>query len=103
MFSEGTPWGAILNPTVGQLIKPVRMLPQARRRLKHGRVGEDINNVLYRINERIKNKEDKDDDMVIVRGTDIRNAQYIPFGHPTSEEYNLQNNSIQGLRLYEYN
>ncbi len=97
MFSEGTPWGTILNPTVGQLIKPVRMLPQARRRLKHGRVGEDINNVLYRINERIKNKEDKDDDMVIVRGTDIRNAQYIPFGHPTSEEYNLQNNSIQGL------
>lgn len=97
MFSEGTPWGAILNPTVGQLLKPVRMLPQARRRLKHGRVGEDINNVLYRINERTKNKKDKDDDMVIIRGTDIRNAQYVPFGNPTSEEYNLQNNSIQGL------
>ena len=97
MFSEGTPWGAILNPTVGQLIKPVRMLPQARRRLKHGRVGEDINNVLYRINERIKNKDSKDDDMVIVTGTDIRNAEYVPFGHPTAEEYNIQNGMSRGL------
>ncbi|MFP9035736.1 hypothetical protein, partial [Enterococcus faecalis] len=87
MFSEGTPWGAILNPTVGQLLKPVRMLPQARRQLKHGRVGEDINSVLYRINERIKNKESYDDDMVIVTGTDIRNAQYAPFSHPIAEEY----------------
>ena len=97
MFSEGTPWGAILNPTVGQLLKPVRMLPQARRRLKHGKVGEDINNVLYRINERIKNKESSDDDMVIVTGTDIRNAQYSPFGHPIAEEYNLINGQSQGL------
>lgn len=97
MFSEGTPWGAILNPTVGQLLKPVRMLPQARRQLKHGRVGEDINSVLYRINERIKNKESYDDDMVIVTGTDIRNAQYAPFSHPIAEEYNITNNRAQGL------
>ena len=97
MFSEGTPWGAILNPTVGQLLKPVRMLPQARRQLKKGRVGEDINNVLYRINERIKRGESKDDDLLIVTGTDIRNAEYMPFSHPTSEEYNITNNQAQGL------
>ena len=30
MFSEGTPWGAILNPTIGEVIKPQIMLPEVR-------------------------------------------------------------------------
>jgi hypothetical protein len=29
MFDEETPWGAILNPTIGQLIKPVKKMHQA--------------------------------------------------------------------------
>lgn len=97
MFSEGTPWGAILNPTVGEIIKPVRMLPKARRRLKRGRAGEDINNVLYRINKRIKNKKDKSNDMIVITGTSIKNAEYVPFGHPTDDEFNVVAGRSQGI------
>ena len=86
MFSEGTPWGAVLNPTVGELLKPVRMLPEARRRL--GKSGRDINAVLENINNRIKAK-DRDNNLLLVNGSDIRNGEYVPFGNPESGEINL--------------
>ena len=90
MFSEGTPWGAILNPTVGELLKPVRMLPEARMRL--GRTGRDSQAVIQRINERIARKEQDvhNDDLIVVSGTDIRNAEYIPFVNPEPGELNIQ-------------
>ena len=87
MFTEGTPWGAILNPTVGEILKPVRMLPEARLRLGHN--GRDSKAVIKRINERIKAKEQYNDDLLIVSGTDIRNAEYVPFGNPVSGEMNF--------------
>ena len=87
LFTEGTPWGAVLNPTVGEILKPVRMLPEARLRL--GRNGRDSKAVIQRINERIKAKEQHNDDLLIVSGTDIRNAEYVPFGNPVSGEMNF--------------
>lgn len=79
MFSEGTPWGAILNPTVGELLKPVRMLPEVRKRL--GNDGRDIRQVVENINNKIKQKANKNDDMIIVNGTDVRTADYVPYGN----------------------
>lgn len=79
MFAEGTPWGAILNPTIGEVLKPVRMLPEVRRRL--GKDGRDIRQVLKNINNRIKAKGSENDDALIVEGTDIRNAVYVPYGN----------------------
>ena len=101
MFTEGTPWGAVLNPTVGEILKPVRMLPEARLRLGH--TGRDAKAVINRINERIKNKERHEDggysneDLLIVSGTDIRNAEYVPYGNPVSGEMNftVQNGQIE--------
>ena len=87
LFTEGTPWGAVLNPTVGEILKPVRMLPEARLRLGHN--GRDSKAVIQRINERIKAKEQYNDDLLIVSGTDIRNAEYVPFGNPVSGEMNF--------------
>lgn len=93
MFSEGTPWGAVLNPTVGEILKPVRMLPEARLRLGHN--GRDSKAVINRINERLKNKERHEDgghsneDLLVVSGTDIRNAEYIPYGNPVPGEINF--------------
>lgn len=94
LFTEGTPWGAVLNPTVGEILKPVRMLPEARLRL--GSNGRDSKAIINRINERIKAKEQANEDLLIVSGTDIRNAEYIPFGHPVSGEMNftVQNGQI---------
>lgn len=87
MFTEGTPWGAVLNPTIGEILKPVRMLPEARLRL--GRNGRDAKSVINRINERIQRKEQTNDNLLIVSGTDIRNAEYVPFGNPTAGEANV--------------
>ena len=87
MFSEGTPWGAVLNPTIGELLKPVRTLPETRLRL--GKDGRDIRAVVEGINERIKNIGNDNDNMLIVKGTDIRNASYIPYANPGDGSINI--------------
>ena len=94
MFDEGTAWGAVLNPTVGEILKPVRMMPEARLRL--GSNGRDSKAVINRINERLKHKErHKDDqysneDLIFVSGSDIRNAEYVPYGNPVAGEMHFQ-------------
>ena len=102
MFSEGTPWGAVLNPTVGQVIKPVRMLPEVRKRLT-GK-GHDAKAIVKRVNERIKDRSDRrnsgasNKDLLVVNGTDIRNATYIPYGNPTNNELIITNGYAKGIR-----
>ena len=91
LFAEGTPWGAILNPTIGEIIKPVRMLPEVKRRL--GNDGRDIRTVVEGINDRIKNRGRKNDDMLILRGTDIRTAEYVPYANTGDGYMNIQFNN----------
>ena len=93
MFAEGTPWGAILNPTVGEILKPVRMLPEVKKRL--GNDGRDIRAVVENINNKIKGKANKNDDMLILRGTDIRTAQYIPYSNTGDGYMNISFNNGQ--------
>ena len=81
MFSEGSFWGAILNPTIGEVIKPQIMLPEIKQRLT-GK-GHDVKGILRRINERTRRKGSSNDDLLIVNGTDIRNATYVPYGNAT--------------------
>lgn len=88
LFTEGTPWGAILNPTLGELIKPVRMLPEVKKRL--GKDGRDIRTVLKRINEKIKHKGTQENDVLIFEGTDIRTAKYVPYGNTGDGTFNIQ-------------
>ena len=95
MFSEGTPWGAVLNPTVGEILKPVRMLPEARLRL--GMNGRDSKAVINRINEKLKRGERTNDNLLVVSGTDIRNAEYIPYANPVAGEMNF---SVRGGQIY---
>lgn len=101
MFSEGTPWGAVLNPTVGQVLKPVKMLPEVKRRL--GKDGRDANDIIERINTRIKQRGNENDDLLIVRGTDIRNGEYIPYGNPEPDEINVSvSNGQPRVKGYDY-
>ena len=64
---------------MGELLKPVRMLPEVKKRL--GSDGRDIKQVLKNINDRIKAKANENDDALIIDGTDIRNATYVPYGN----------------------
>jgi tetratricopeptide (TPR) repeat protein len=97
MFAEGTPWGAVLNPTVGDLIKPQIMLPETKKRLT-GK-GRDIKTVLKNINERTKNKKADytNDDLLVINGTDIRNATYIPYGQPSPNELIVTGGNVKGM------
>ena len=105
MFSEGTPWGAILNPTIGEVIKPQIMLPEVRKRLT-GK-GHDSRALLKSINERTKErarrKEGKasNDDLLVINGTDIRNATYVPYGAPTDSELIITNGQAKGLNYMD--
>ena len=87
LFTEGTPWGAILNPTVGEIIKPVKMLHQNKRRL--GKDGRDIRNVLRELNDRIKRKGKNQKDVLMFEGTDLRNARYYSYANPGDNSMNI--------------
>lgn len=87
MFSEGTLWGDILNPTLGEILKPVRMLPEVRRRLGHD--GRDAKAVIEELNNKIKHRGKQNKDVLIMEGTDIRNARYYAYGNPGDGTINL--------------
>ena len=91
MFTEGTPWGAVLNPTIGEILKPVRMLPEVKHRL--GKDGRDAKAVIAHLNNKIKARARENDDLILVNGTDIRNAEYTPYGNPGGDELNVTFNN----------
>ena len=96
MFSEGTFWGDILNPTIGEVIKPQIMLPEIKKRMT-GK-GHDSQGIIRRINERIKRKASEFDDMLVINGTDIRNATYVPYGNATPGTLTVSaNGEIRGI------
>jgi hypothetical protein len=95
MFSEGSLWGAILNPTVGEVIKPQIMLPEIKKRMTNK--GHDAQGIVRRLNERIKRKANEYDDMLVVSGTDIRNATYVPYGNATPGVITVTDGKIRGI------
>lgn len=50
LFEEGTPWAAILNPTVGRIIKPQRRM----HRMETGDTLIDVRDIIARENSKIK-------------------------------------------------
>ena len=52
MFSENTPWGIILNPTVGRILKPRRKMHEK----ELGGTLTDVRTLIANRNEEIRNK-----------------------------------------------
>lgn len=77
LFSTGTPWGAILNPTIGEIIKPVRRMH--RNETRRGLV--DPKTLIAQRNERIKAKAiDKEHGNLFTVGSDgVSNVTYTPY------------------------
>lgn len=93
MFAEGTPWGAILNPTVGDLIKPqIELHPW---RLHNG---VDIMSVLDRMNNYIKDKAQSDNNAYTFswRGGTVTPVDYTSYNAASSDSsiatVNITNN-----------
>ena len=76
LFSTGTPWGAVLNPTLGELIKPVRKMH--KNETKRGLV--DPRTLIQERNERIKAKAtDKEHGNLFEVSQDgVSNIAYTP-------------------------
>lgn len=74
LFSTGTPWGAILNPTVGEMIKPVRKMH--RNETRRGLV--DPRTLIQERNERLKAKaqDKKHTNLVQISRDGVSNISY---------------------------
>lgn len=84
LFSEETPWGAVLNPTLGELIKP-------QRRMHQDRLGRNMFDVKLIIEERnraqIQRAADKGrGNLIRVKDGQFEPVRFTPMGAPTDTE-----------------
>lgn len=76
MFEEGTPWGSILNPTVGEILKPVR-------RMHGNELGGTLTDVRDLIAQRNAQTKDRANDRLVrVEGNTFTPVSYAPLGQP---------------------
>lgn len=84
MFAEGTPWGAILNPTIGELIKPEKELHPWR--LNNG---IDAFALIHQINNYIKTKatDITETNAFAISGSSITPVSYTDYNAPTEDSH----------------
>ena len=82
MFAEGTPWGAVLNPTVGALIKPQKELHEYRMRN-----GVDIKSALHALNENIKQqaRDLGSQNLIALNGNNATPVRFTAYDAPTED------------------
>lgn len=80
MFLQGTPWGAVLNATIGEIIKPVHMMHRAELT-----GGVDTSVMLNVINSYIKQKaKDKDNgELFVLQNGRIEPKAFMAYNAPT--------------------
>ena len=81
MFDEGTPWGVILNPTIGNIIKPqIRM---HKDEMKNSLI--DVKSIIARRNKQIK---DSSNEKRLIRISDsgFSNVEFDPYSMPSLNE-----------------
>ena len=79
LFEDSTPYGIVLNATIGDIIKPKILMHQDRLQ-----DGVDVKALIAKVNSDIRNKNDGNNLFVIKNGT-LRAVEYTPFANPTPE------------------
>lgn len=96
MFGEGTPWGAILNPTVGEILKPQRKMHQR----ELGGTLVDVRDLIAQRNEETKRKAGDNTSLVRVENGGFSPVSYTPLGSPIDGEaiasLTIRNGEISG-------
>lgn len=96
MFGEGTPWGAVLNPTVGEILKPQRKMHQ--RELDGTLI--DVRDLIAQRNEEIRNKRGDGTSLVRVENGGFSPVSYTPLGLANENEaiasLTIRNGQISG-------
>lgn len=102
MFSAGTPWGAVLNPTIGRALKPVRKMH--RNETRRGLVDPRV--LIEERNERIKAKalDNNKKNLIRISQTGISNTDYTALGAADPNNLNVTLSVARGKILgVDYN
>lgn len=98
MFSKETPWGIVLNPTIGELIKPVQKMNQDR--LDDD--GQDVKAIIYGINKHIRDTAAGDHAYAMVFDREqITAGEYTSFANPNIGEYNVRIGRTTGEEMQD--
>ena len=103
MFQEGTPWGTVLNATIGRLIKPVKMMHQ-----NELSGGMDVSVLLNAINRYTKQKAiDKNNgELFVLQNGRIQPKAFMAYNAPTPTtqitSITYQNGKAQDLNANGY-
>lgn len=81
MFSEGTPWGAILNPTIGEIIKPQKRMHKEQ--LQGTML--DVRSIIQNRNKEIKDKA-QENSIIRVDESGVTPMMFAPSSMPTMSE-----------------
>ena len=96
MFEKDTPWGAVLNPTIGQLIKPVQRLHQDR--LTED--GQDAKAIIYSINKSIRDTASGQHAYAMVFDREqITAGEYTAYTNPSMGEYSIDVGMDKGQEM----
>lgn len=87
MFSQNTPWGIVLNPTVGEFIKPQKRMNQDRLTSD----GQDVQAIIYGINKHIRDTAQGDHAYAMVFDRErITAGEYTSYASPALGQYNIK-------------
>ena len=77
-FSDSTPWGVMLNPIIGEAIKP-------KIRMHTDRLigGMDVRTLIAKINRDIREKAEGENNLFIIKNGKLRSYEFMAFNHPT--------------------
>lgn len=78
-FEENTPWGVVLNPTLGAIIKPKRYLHSDR--LDDS--GVDVKAIIASINNQIRENAIENDNLLFVKNGRLSSMDFMAYNAPT--------------------
>ena len=82
LFEQGTLQSLVLNPTLGEIIKPQRRYHEDRMWF-----GKDVKAIMYQMNQKIHQSEDEDNRYIIFQNGRLGVYDFRAFNHPTDTEY----------------
>lgn len=82
LFEQGTLQSLVLNPTLGEIIKPQRHYHEDRIWF-----GKDVKAIMYQMNQKIHQSEDEDSRYIIFQNGRLGVYDFRAFSHPTDTEY----------------
>lgn len=82
LFEQGTLQSLVLNPTLGEIIKPQRRYHEDRMWF-----GKDVKAIMYQMNQKIQQTANEDSRYIIFQNGRLGVYDFRAFSHPTDTEY----------------